>query len=208
MCPFDLYLAQQMPVRRGNGCHNYEAQAVRAALALHRRALVRGWWGKVWSALTGNSHRLLSLALVRDTCTVRGCCRVGIKTMPLRQIRGSEGRCDDYDIGFRPVQTHTRGRWLSVATACQLRVTLPPVELIQVGDIYFVRDGHHRISVARALGQKYIEAEVTAWQVAGPLSKVTANQRRLYPRLSSQPALADGEIPGPQTRRRRQPLCP
>jgi hypothetical protein len=46
---------------------------------------------------------------------------------------------------------------------------LPPVVLVQVGDVYFVRDGHHRISVARALGQLDIEAEVTVWQVSGPL---------------------------------------
>ena len=45
----------------------------------------------------------------------------------------------------------------------------PPVELIQVGDLYFVRDGHHRISVARAMGQEAIEAKVTAWHVVGSL---------------------------------------
>jgi hypothetical protein len=44
---------------------------------------------------------------------------------------------------------------------------LPPVALIQVGDVYFVRDGHHRISVARALGRNQIEAKVTAWQMRG-----------------------------------------
>jgi hypothetical protein len=43
------------------------------------------------------------------------------------------------------------------------------VELIQVGDLYFVRDGHHRISVARAWGQATIDAEVTVWEVVGPL---------------------------------------
>jgi hypothetical protein len=41
---------------------------------------------------------------------------------------------------------------------------LPPVELIQVGDVFFVRDGHHRVSVARAMGQEYAEAEVTIWE--------------------------------------------
>jgi hypothetical protein len=169
MCQLDLYWAQEISVRSGNRCHSYEAQAVRTALALHRRACLRGGWGKVWSSLTGNSHHLLNLAVVRDTCAVHGCRRVGIQTVSLRQVRGSEGRCNDFDIAFHPVQTHTQGRWLSIATACQLGVTLPPVELIRVGDVYFVRDGHHRISVARALGQKYIEAEVTAWQVAGPL---------------------------------------
>jgi hypothetical protein len=46
---------------------------------------------------------------------------------------------------------------------------LPPVVLVQVGDVYFVRDGHHRISVARALGQLDIEAAVTVWHLSGPL---------------------------------------
>jgi hypothetical protein len=58
---------------------------------------------------------------------------------------------------------------MSIARARDRDKALPPVELIQVGDLYFVRDGHHRISVARAVGQRYIEAEVTAWQVSGPL---------------------------------------
>jgi hypothetical protein len=59
--------------------------------------------------------------------------------------------------------------WLSVAVARQRGKSLPPVKLIQVGDVYYVQDGHHRISVARALGQRDIEAEVTVWQVTGPL---------------------------------------
>jgi hypothetical protein len=51
---------------------------------------------------------------------------------------------------------------------------LTPVELIQVGDVYFVRDGHHRISVAQAMGQKAIDAEVTVLEVAGPLPEERA----------------------------------
>jgi hypothetical protein len=45
-------------------------------------------------------------------------------------------------------------------------VPLPPIKLIQVGDCYYVRDGHHRLSVARALGEQFIEAEVTVWEIA------------------------------------------
>lgn len=69
---------------------------------------------------------------------------------------------DSGDCSFYPVRDHNQGRWLGVATARQEEKSLPPVELIQVGDVYFVRDGHHRISVARALGQPVIEAEVWA----------------------------------------------
>jgi hypothetical protein len=60
-------------------------------------------------------------------------------------------------------------RWLRVAAARDQGKVLPPVVLVQVGDVYFVRDGHHRISVARALGQLDIEAEVTVWHLSGPL---------------------------------------
>jgi hypothetical protein len=90
--------------------------------------------------------------------------RAGIRTVPISKIRGSEGRSEDFDREFHPLRLHNQGRWLSVATARQRGVVLPPVELIQIGDIYFVRDGHHRISVAKAFGQEEIEAEVTVWE--------------------------------------------
>jgi hypothetical protein len=83
--------------------------------------------------------------------------------VPIRHIRGSEGRCRDFDPCFRPLGIHNRGRWLSVAAARLRGVPMPPVELIQVGECYFARDGHHRISVARSLGNEYIEAQVTIW---------------------------------------------
>jgi hypothetical protein len=92
---------------------------------------------------------------------------LGTKTVLISQIRGSEGRCDDFDIDFLPRQTHSEERWLNVARARQLDAMLPPVDLIQVGRVYFVRDGHHRISVARALGQEYFEARVTVWEMTG-----------------------------------------
>lgn len=70
-----------------------------------------------------------------------------------------------FDDAFHPIRTHTELRWRRVARAGLAGVTLPPVELIRIGEAYFVRDGHHRISVARALGQKEIDAVVTVWQV-------------------------------------------
>jgi hypothetical protein len=89
--------------------------------------------------------------------------------VPINLIRGSQGRSHDFDRDFNPLQHHTKGRWLSVAAAWQRGKELPPVDLIQVRDFYFVQDGHHRISVAQALGQQVIEAEVTVWNVTGPL---------------------------------------
>ena len=89
--------------------------------------------------------------------------------MALRRIQGSEGRCRDFDRGFAPLQDHTRERWLSVAVAWLQGHALPAVDLVEVGELYFVRDGHHRISVARALGCVDIDASVTVWEAAGPL---------------------------------------
>lgn len=136
---------------------------------LYQNARDRGRRGHVWSALTRRSRHLLVLTEIDATCARPAFRCPGIQTVPIRQIRGSQGRSHDFDRDFNPLQDHTKGRWLSVAGARQRGKALPPVELIQVGDVYFVQDGHHRISVARALGQQCIEAEVAAWRVTGPL---------------------------------------
>jgi hypothetical protein len=72
--------------------------------------------------------------------------------LPLNQIVGTEGKRKDFDRGFFPLQTHSRERWISVAAARRTGVTLPLVKLVWARDGYYVRDGHHRISVARAMG--------------------------------------------------------
>lgn len=126
---------------------------------------------KVWSGLTGRSGHLLDLATVQADCTLVDYTYIGYQTVPLRQIRGSAsaGRCHDFDANFRPRHDHTTSRLAGIETARRQGSKLPPVSLIQVGDIYFVEDGHHRISVAKAYGEKTIEAEVTAWRVIGRL---------------------------------------
>jgi hypothetical protein len=125
--------------------------------------------GRAWSALSGRSRRLIPLSEVEARCAVRERHSAGTRTVSIERIKGSEGRCTDFDCDFNPVQDHSQERWLRVARARQEDKFLPPVELVQVGDVYFVLDGHHRLSVARALGQRSIEAEVTVWQVKGLL---------------------------------------
>ncbi len=126
---------------------------------------LKGWWNKLWSVLTRRSRHLLDLSEVVAANTMSGSHYLGTKTVSIRRIRGSESRSNDFDSDFHPLQNHTEERWLNIAAAQQRGVTLPAVDLVQVGEIYFVRDGHHRISVARAFGQEYIEAEVTVWNV-------------------------------------------
>jgi hypothetical protein len=126
-------------------------------------------FGRLWATMTRSSHRLLDLTAAEESGTVQGSHYAGLQTVSICQIRGSEGRTADFDAEFRPLRKHNRERWQSVAVAHQAGAYLPPVELIQIGDTYFVRDGHHRVSVARAFGQEYIEAKVTVWHISSPL---------------------------------------
>jgi hypothetical protein len=136
---------------------------------LYSQALHQGQRGQLWSSLTGRSRGLLSLEKAGAARAVKAPGDGGTRTVPIRQIRGSESRGTDFDRDFNPLQSHTRERWLGIAAARQRGRNLPPVALIQVGDLYFVRDGHHRISVARALGYATVEATVEMWKVDGPL---------------------------------------
>lgn len=137
------------------------------AASKFRRARCQALVGRLWAALTGRERRLMRLSEVQSRYRVRGSHYAGVRTVSIDEIRGSEGRCGDFDARFRPLRSHNQGRWASVAKARLKGVTLPLVELVQVGDAYFVRDGHHRISVAQAFGQESIDAEVTVWRVAG-----------------------------------------
>lgn len=147
--------------------------------SLYARARNRARWGQLWSALTGRSGHLLPLAEIEAVGPLSARRHAGLQTVPIRHIRGSQGRVRDFDRDFYPLQNHNKDRWLSVATARKSGKSLPPVDLIRVGSIYFVQDGHHRISVARALGQWDIEAEVTVWQVTGRLPRETKPATRI-----------------------------
>ena len=140
---------------------------------LYSRTRDRGQRAMYWAALSGRSRCLLPLDEVRQRCHVstveQGQLGAETHLVPIAQIVGSEDRCGDFDRDFNPLHDHNRGRWLRIAAARRRGTPLPPVDLVQVGDLYFVQDGHHRISVARALEQPDIEAKVTVWQVSGPL---------------------------------------
>jgi hypothetical protein len=167
--PYQLQQALEELHRHGR---NQDQSAARAALRLYRRTRREGWLVQFWTIVTGQDQHLLDLRHVEANLQIDNRYDVGRRTVALCQIRGSEGRCQDFDASFRPLQPHCATRWLAVATARKMGMALPPVSLIQVGDVYFVRDGHHRVSVARALGQAEIEAEVTVWQVAGAWTAV------------------------------------
>jgi hypothetical protein len=145
--------------------HNSVDNLAPAARRLFGGALVAGRMKKVAAFLTGRSRRLNTLADVEAQSRIRNRYYAGPRAVALDHVRGTLDKADSFDIDFYPTQEHTAHRWIGVATAMTSGVTLPPVELIRTGDIYYVVDGHHRISVARALNHKYIDAIVTVWEI-------------------------------------------
>src|SRR5688572_17523116 len=113
----------------------------------------RAFLARIYSFFTKQSRILLDLSIDVSNRKIRSQHHAGSQTVPIYRIKGSEGRSDDFDCDFNPTHPRTRYRWLSIAVAFACGNTLPLVELIQLGEDYFVRDGHHRISVARAFGQ-------------------------------------------------------
>jgi hypothetical protein len=91
----------------------------------------------------------------------RGESDLGVRTIPLETIVGTvDRRSGGFDRDFRPVSDTIRGRWESIAKARSEGVELPPIDVYRIGDLHFVQDGHHRVSVARALGDETIQAHV------------------------------------------------
>ena len=85
---------------------------------------------------------------------------LGLQVVPLDAIVGSVDRTVDFDRGLRPTSARLRSRWERINAAQRRGEALPPVSLYKIGDLYFVRDGHHRVSVAKSLGRPDIDAYV------------------------------------------------
>ncbi|MCP4400356.1 MAG: ParB N-terminal domain-containing protein [bacterium] len=133
------------------------------AIEAFDRARTKGLAFKLWSFFTRKPSGMLSLRDIHNAC-IRTRHYEGDQTVNIDHIRGSENRMADFDAQFHPLHLRNKERWVNVATAMLQDSMLPPVELIKVDGTYFVRDGHHRVSAARALGQCDIDAVVTSWE--------------------------------------------
>ena len=142
-----------------------QVRAQRAFATARRKAFFR----RVRSVLQGRSNRLLAYDEVREQLSVGGPVYRGLQSVPVKQIVGSVSRYRDFDRAFLPSQSFTSARWHSIGRAFYQEINLPPVKLYKVGEVYFVVDGNHRVSVARELGQEYIDAEVQECSVRVPV---------------------------------------
>lgn len=119
--------------------------------------------------LTGRPADLLSYEDVRKKLKIRGRKPPKLEEIPLDAIVGSVDRYSDFTRSFLPKDAADAGRWAGVKVAVTDLKGLPPIEVYQIGDVYFVEDGNHRVSVARELGQDSIQAYVTELATKVPL---------------------------------------
>jgi hypothetical protein len=142
----------------------YEKLALEDFNHARRKAL----WRDRISWLTRKRNLLFSLDETSKYPSHQAPRHLGLQAVPIDKIVGSEGRFREFDRAFLPRQLQTRDRWVNIAKAYYEQVTLPPVELLKIGDGYFVRDGNHRISVARSRGQDFVDADVTEIEADNP----------------------------------------
>jgi hypothetical protein len=135
---------------------------------LYLRAITRGRAWRLLNRLRRVDSQLLDLGCTAEEKEVKSRYYGGLETVTIDEIKGSEGRTEDFDRAFFPLHERNRQRWVNIARQRLGGAGLPPVELVHMEDAYFVRDGHHRISVARALGEKFIDAEVIHWDQHKP----------------------------------------
>jgi hypothetical protein len=124
------------------------------------RARTREMLTRILHILNPEDQELLSLADVRMLLKPRGESYRGMKVVPISRIVGSEGRYRDFNKWFLPKFDNLKSRWTRVDRAHLEAIILPPIKLFEIGGVYFVRDGNHRVSVAKAQGMEMIDAEV------------------------------------------------
>ena len=134
-----------------------------------KRARRRADLQEILDRLGRKPSRLLSFEKVRRSIAEGSLLPRTLRNIPMEAIVGSVGRYEDFNRQFLPRQEAQLGRWARVRMAFEYS-GLPAIEVYQIGKVYFVLDGHHRVSVARQLGAKEIEAYVTEIPSKVPLS--------------------------------------
>jgi len=132
---------------------------------LFEDARKRARFSQITSILRGRPRRLVELEELIQGATIVSQYALGPQTVCIHAIQGTENRNTDFDSDFNPLKSDNRDRWINIALAQLQDIGLPAIDLIQIGDTYYVRDGHHRISVARALGADFIDANITVLEI-------------------------------------------
>lgn len=148
---------------------NHTSLARDAALEDFRRAHRQAVMQEILAHVTRTSANLMSFEEVRQRFKIDGGSARGLQEIPLEAIVGSVGRYTDFTRTFLPRLVSDQERWANVKAAATSLQGLPPIEVYQIGRVYFVLDGNHRVSVARQLEATHIKAYVTEFKTRVPL---------------------------------------
>ncbi|MGQ9786536.1 MAG: hypothetical protein ACUVSF_05305 [Anaerolineae bacterium] len=142
-----------------------QIEAIQEFDRLRERAIL----AELVSLITRSEVGLLPFDVVREKLHVHEVGERGLQDIPLDKIVGSVGRYNDFTRHFLPRTSSIRQRWARVRSLAEDLQGWPPIEVYQVGDVYFVKDGNHRVSVAMEMGLKTIQAYVTECTSPVPL---------------------------------------
>lgn len=135
------------------------------------KARNKALFNEIQHFLSPEEASLISLNDVKQLLRPTNETYVGMKVVPIDKIVGSEGRYNDFDNHFFPKSSHLRNRWQHVDEAAIKDIILPPIKVYEISGLYFVRDGNHRVSVAKSRGTEFIDAEVVSLQSEIKLNK-------------------------------------
>ena len=135
------------------------------------KARNKAFFNEIQHLLSPEEASLISLNDVKQLIRPVNETYLGMKVIPIDKIIGSEGRYKDFDNNFFPKSSHLRNRWEHVDEAAIKEINLPPIKVYEIAGLYFVRDGNHRVSVAKARGTEFIDAEVVTLQSEIKLKK-------------------------------------
>jgi len=126
------------------------------------KARTKEIFSRIMHFMNADRDSLLSLNAVKEILKPKSESYKGMQVVPIKLIVGSEGRYRDFNKYFLPKSEHLRSRWQRVDEARLSDIILPPIQIYEAGGVYFVRDGNHRVSVAKAQGVEMVDAEVTS----------------------------------------------
>lgn len=137
---------------------NFQAQTEDDFFKARNKAL----FNEIQHFVNQDESHLLSFNDIKKLLKPQNEVYLGMQVVPVDMIAGSEGRYHDFDNHFFPRNMHLKTRWEHIDEAHLRDIVLPPIKLYEIGGLYFVRDGNHRVSVARTKGIENIDAEVVS----------------------------------------------
>jgi len=157
-----------------------------------------------WLRRRPGATRILSFDEVVAAAGWRGERRLGLRTIRLAAVQGTVDSRHDFDRGFRPTSGRVRERWQRLDLAQRRGVAMPPIDVYLVDGTYFVKDGHHRVSVAVATRQQVIDAYVTEIRTRGPAARFSPGDARSRRAAQAPVAAGIAAARGPDGLTRRQ----